>query len=325
MNDWNGRRVLVTGAEGFIGSTLVERLVSAGAKVRAFVHYKPYGENNHLADVRDDIEVFPGDLRDAGRVEQVVDGSDVVFHLGALIGVPYSFQAPESYLQTNVMGTHNVLAACSRHNARLIHMSSSEVYGSAMTVPIREDHPLRARSPYSASKVSADLVAQSYWHSFALPVTIARPFNTYGPRQSPRAVIASILGQLHDGATEIQIGSLTATRDFTYVTDTVAGLMALAESEATLGKAVNIGSGTEVSIGRLASMLIEITGSDASVVTTADRMRPSGSEVDRLRCDNSRIRRLTGWKPEVSLEDGLNLTSEWIGRGRRASSPLYLV
>ncbi|MFD5248196.1 SDR family NAD(P)-dependent oxidoreductase [Amycolatopsis sp. NPDC058340] len=325
MTNWTGRRVLVTGAEGFIGSTLAGRLVREGATVRAFAHYKPYGAQGHLASVRDDVEVVAGDVRDAGRVADAVSGCDVVFHLAALIGIPYSYQAPESYVQTNVAGTHNVAAACLRHGARLVHTSTSEVYGSARTVPIAEDHPLQPQSPYSASKIGADMLALSYWHSFRLPVTVARPFNTYGPRQSARAVIPAILGQLHDGVPEIRLGSTSPTRDFTYVADTVAGFLALAGSDATPGRVVNIGSGREISIGDLAALLVEITGADAVVTVDTDRLRPPGSEVDRLLCDNTLIGGLTGWAPEVGLREGLRRTSEWIEANRGNDARRYQV
>ncbi|TWP51948.1 SDR family NAD(P)-dependent oxidoreductase [Lentzea tibetensis] len=315
MTYWAGRRVLVTGAEGFIGSALVRLLMEAGANVRAFAHYKPYAEKGHLAGL--DVEVFTGDVRDTGRVADAVAGCSHVFHLAALIGIPYSYQAPESYVATNVTGTHNITAACHRHGARLVHTSTSEVYGTARVVPIAETHPLQPQSPYSASKIGADMMALSYWHAFALPVSVVRPFNTYGPRQSARAIIPTILEQLHAGVREIKLGAVTPTRDFTFVEDTARGFLAVASSDKTLGEVVNLGSGKEISMGDLASLLISITGADASVVLDSSRLRPSGSEVDRLLADPGKALALTGWTPQVSLREGLTRTSEWIsGHGQ---------
>ncbi|ATY12287.1 NAD-dependent dehydratase [Amycolatopsis sp. AA4] len=325
MTDWNGKRVLVTGAEGFIGSTLVQELLRAGATVRAFAHYKPYGTNGYLAEFLDDVELVPGDVRDPGRVAEAVSGCDTVFHLAALIGIPYSYQAPDSYVETNVAGTHHVAAACLRHDARLVHTSTSEVYGTARSVPISEEHPLQPQSPYPASKIGADMLALSYWHSFGLPVTVARPFNTYGPRQSARAVIPAILAQLHGGVREIRIGSTSPTRDFTYVTDTVAGFLALAGAPATCGRVVNIGTGNEISIGGLIDLLAEITGTEATAREDPDRIRPAGSEVERLVCDNRLIGELTGWSTRVSLREGLRHTSDWLKANRDADAHRYQV
>ncbi|MEU5238104.1 GDP-mannose 4,6-dehydratase [Streptomyces lydicus] len=313
---WSGRRVLVTGAEGFIGSTLVDLLVEAGAEVRAFVHYKPYAEKGHLAHhlgPGSPVEMLAGDVRDAGRVRDAVAGCDTVFHLAALIGIPYSYDSPGAYVQTNVVGTENVAEACRQHAVRrLVHTSTSEVYGTALTAPIGEDHPLQPQSPYSASKIGADMMALSHWHAFDLPVTVVRPFNTYGPRQSARAVIPTILAQLHSGARQIRLGSLTPTRDFTYVTDTAAGFLALADCDRALGQVVNLGTGREIAIGALAEALIAASGRDAEVVVDPARLRPSGSEVERLLSDNSRARRWASWQPEVSLEEGLKRTSAWV-------------
>ncbi|WP_326714778.1 GDP-mannose 4,6-dehydratase [Streptomyces sp. NBC_01474] len=315
--DWNNRTVLVTGAEGFIGSTLVDMLVERGANVRAMVHYKPYAEKGYLArylsDPHSPVEMIAGDVRDAGRVMDTVAGCDTVFHLAALIGIPYSYDSPGAYVQTNVVGTENIAEACRRHSVRrLLHTSTSEVYGTALTAPISETHPLQPQSPYSASKIGADMMALSHWHAFELPVTVVRPFNTYGPRQSARAVIPTILSQLHAGATEIRLGSLTPTRDFTYVTDTAAGFLALADCDRALGESVNLGTGREISIGDLATALIAASGRDAKVVVDPARLRPSGSEVERLLSDNARAREWAGWQPEVSLEDGLKRTSQWV-------------
>ncbi|MET8468751.1 GDP-mannose 4,6-dehydratase [Streptomyces sp. NPDC006422] len=315
--DWTGRTVLVTGAEGFIGSTLVDLLVERGAKVRAFVHYKPYGDKGnlarYLADPHGPVETIAGDVRDAGRVMDAVAGCDTVFHLAALIGIPYSYDSPGAYVHTNVVGTENVAEACRRHQVRrLVHTSTSEVYGTALTAPISEAHPLQPQSPYSASKIGADMMALSHWHAFELPVTVVRPFNTYGPRQSARAVIPTILAQLHAGRRQIELGSLTPTRDFTYVTDTARGFLALAACDAALGHSVNLGTGQEISIGDLAKALIDASGRDAEVVVDQSRLRPSGSEVQRLLSDNSRARDWAGWEPEVSLTEGLRRTSDWV-------------
>ncbi|RFU83940.1 SDR family NAD(P)-dependent oxidoreductase [Streptomyces triticagri] len=312
---WHGRKVLVTGAEGFIGSTLVDLLVELGAQVRAFTHYKPYAEKGNLAHLlhSGDVETVSGDVRDAGRVMDVVEGCDTVFHLAALIGIPYSYDSPGAYVATNVVGTENVAEACRRHAVRrLVHTSTSEVYGTALTAPIAEDHPLQPQSPYSASKIGADMMALSHAHAFELPVTVVRPFNTYGPRQSARAVIPTILAQLHSGAREIRLGSLTPTRDFTYVTDTAAGFLAAAACDRALGEVVNLGSGQEIAIGRLAEELIAASGRDAEVVVDPSRLRPSGSEVHRLLSDNSRALQWTSWRPEVSLGEGLRRTSAWV-------------
>jgi NAD dependent epimerase/dehydratase len=321
-SSWNGRKVLVTGAEGFIGSTLVDALLREGAEVRAFAHYKPYGDKGWLAGMEDDVEILAGDVRDAERVHDVVAGRDVVFHLAALIGIPYSYEAPDSYVQTNVVGTLNVANACRRSGvARMVHTSTSETYGSAITVPISEDHPLQPQSPYSASKIGADMMALSYHHAFELPVAVVRPFNTYGPRQSTRAVIPTILGQLHAGAKQIKLGATSPTRDFNFVEDTVSGFLAVATSDRAIGHVVNVGSGREISIGDLVRLLVEITGSAAEVVTDEARLRPSGSEVERLLCDNTRARAWCGWEPRHSLEDGLRITSDWVRDHLQALDP----
>ena len=312
--DWSGKRVLVTGGEGFIGSHLTERLVREGAEVRVLALYNPFGRYGWLdPEAHPDVELLPGDVRDAERVAGAVEGCDVVFHLAALIGIPYSYVAPESYVQVNVQGTINVATACHRHGVgRMVHTSTSETYGTAITAPISEAHPLQPQSPYSASKIGADNMALSFHHAFDLPVAVIRPFNVYGPRQSTRAVIPTVLTQLHKGVKKLELGATSPTRDFTYVSDTVGGFLAVASCDRAVGEVVNIGSGREISIGDLVRLLIEVTGSDAEIVTDEARLRPEGSEVERLLADSSRAREWTGWEPTVSLRDGLTRTSEWI-------------
>lgn len=313
-SEWSGVRVCVTGGEGFIGSHLVERLVREGASVRVLALYNPFGRYGWLdPEVHTDVELLPGDVRDPERVFQAIDGTEVVFHLAALIGIPYSYVAPSSYVQVNVEGTVNVAEACRRAGVRrMVHTSTSETYGTAITVPISEDHPMQPQSPYSASKIGADNMALSFHHAFDLPVAVARPFNTYGPRQSTRAVIPTILSQLHRGAKEIALGATTPTRDFTFVEDTAAGFLAVASCDRALGQVVNLGSGQEISVGDLVKLLVEVTGSDATIVTDEARLRPAGSEVERLLADNTRAREWTGWTPTVSLREGLTRTSEWV-------------
>jgi NAD dependent epimerase/dehydratase len=312
MGQWTGRAVLVTGAEGFIGSTLVDRLLAEGADVRALVHYKPYAERGWLAGREGDVDIVAGDVRDQDLVMSVVAGREVVFHLAALIGIPYSYRAPESYVQTNVVGTYNVANACRRQGAaRLVHTSTSEVYGTARHVPIDEQHPLQPQSPYSASKIGADMMALSLHHAFDLPVAVVRPFNTYGPRQSARAVIPTVIGQLLAGADQVRLGATEPTRDFNYVTDTVAGFLAVAASDRAVGHVVNVGSGREISVGDTARLLAAVAGRDVQVVSESERLRPAGSEVERLLCDNTRAREWTGWAPQVPLEEGLRRTYEW--------------
>ena len=313
MARWSGRRVLVTGAEGFIGSHLVEELLAAGAEVRALVHYNPFGRWGWLHEHGGDVEILAGDVRDAERVAHAAAGVDVIFHLAALVGIPYSYEAPESYLQTNVLGTYNLLTAARRADvARYVQTSTSEVYGSALRVPIDEEHPLQPQSPYSASKIAADMTALSFHHAFELPVAVVRPFNTYGPRQSARAVIPAVLGQIYAGSEEIQVGATSPKRDFNFVTDTAKGFLAVAECDRALGGVVNIGSGREIAIGELIDLMIEVSGRDVRAVRAPERIRPAGSEVDRLMCDNSRALEWAGWRPQVSLEEGLRRTAQWI-------------
>ncbi|MBW1681863.1 MAG: SDR family NAD(P)-dependent oxidoreductase [Deltaproteobacteria bacterium] len=314
---WSGKNVLVTGADGFIGSHLVESLVGYGARVRAFVYYNSFDSWGWLDDLGDEIknelEVFPGDVRDEGRVREAVKGVDVVFHLASLIAIPYSYHAPESYVHTNVGGTLHVLKACLEHGVeRMVHTSTSEVYGTAQYVPIDEKHPLRAQSPYAASKIGADMLVESFHRSFGLPTATARPFNTYGPRQSARAVIPTIISQLVSGERRIKLGAIRPTRDFNYVTDTAAGFLAVGRCPEAVGRTINLGSGEEIAIGDLAELLFRITGVDGEIECEEERLRPAESEVDRLMCDASMARELCGWQPEVSLEEGLRRTARWI-------------
>ena len=318
MSDyWIGRKVLVTGADGFIGSHLTERLVSEGARVRAFVYYNSFAHLGWLhavkPDIMADIEIFPGDVRDPNRTLEAVTGQEVVFHLASLIAIPYSYHAPESYVQTNVNGGLNVLNACRRCGTpRLIHTSTSEVYGTAQYVPIDESHPLQGQSPYAATKIATDMLALSFNRSFELPVSIVRPFNTYGPRQSTRAVIPTILSQLLNGADTLRLGSLAPTRDFNFVADTVSGFLSAASCRKTIGEVFNVGSGREISIGDLVKLIFQVTGKQAAIVTEDARLRPEKSEVERLCCNSQRLRELTDWKPAYTLEAGIKHTADWI-------------
>ncbi len=310
------KKILVTGADGFIGSHLVETLLDEGCSVKAFTYYNSFNSwgwiDTFPRENLKNVEVFTGDIRDPNGVRTAVKDVDIVFHLAALIAIPFSYHSPDSYIDTNVKGTLNVLQACRDYNIeRVITTSTSEVYGTAQYVPINETHPLQAQSPYSASKIGADKIAESFFRSFEMPVVIARPFNTYGPRQSARAVIPTIITQLLNGKKNILLGSIHPTRDFNYVRDICKGFIHLAQFDEVIGKEVNIGSGTEISIGSLASLLIELVGTDAEIVSEDLRKRPDKSEVERLLCDNSLIKRLTGWKPETTLREGLLNTIEW--------------
>jgi NAD dependent epimerase/dehydratase len=309
-------KVLVTGSDGFIGSHLVEALLLEGYSVRAFVYYNAFNSWGWLdtfdEEKQDQIEVFAGDIRDPNGVRKAMEGIDIVFHLAALIGIPFSYHSPDSYIDTNVKGTLNVLqAAKDLKIKRIIVTSTSEVYGTARYIPIDEKHPLQGQSPYSASKIGADKIAESFYRSFGTPVVIARPFNTYGPRQSARAVIPTIITQLLNGNKTVKLGSMFPTRDLNYVTDICRGLIALATCEKATGKEINIGSGKEISIGELAKMIIAYVNPDAQVVSDVARIRPKESEVERLLCDNTLMNQLTGWKPQFTLEEGLKKTIEW--------------
>jgi NAD dependent epimerase/dehydratase len=308
--------VLVTGAAGFIGSHLVERLVADGYTVRAFVHYNSAGNWYNLEKVPSEtlqaVEVVAGDIADPFTVGQAVEGCEVVFHLAALIGIPYSYVAPASYVSTNVTGTLNVLQACRKHGVRrMVHTSTSEAYGTAQYVPIDEEHPLVGQSPYSATKIGADQLVESYWRSFDLPACIIRPFNTYGPRQSARAVIPTIITQALTGDT-LKLGNLDAVRDLTYVEDTARGLIAGARSDAVVGSVTNLGTGTGHAIREIVEQVGKLLGKDLTVEQDPDRVRPSGSEVDRLVSNNQRARDVMGWSPQVDLEAGLAKTIDYI-------------
>ncbi len=315
--NWEGRSVLVTGAGGFIGSHLVEELVNRGAHVTAYLRYTSKGERGHLdhlpLDVQQRLRTLHMDIRDADAVEQAVTGHEYVFHLAALVGVPYSFLHPNDVVAVNTLGTLNVLNAARYVGVScLVTTSTSEVYGTAQYVPIDEAHPLQAQSPYAASKIAADALATSYHRAYNLPVAIVRPFNTYGPRQSARAVIPTIIAQALSGDT-IRLGNLTATRDFTFVKDTVNGFLEIAAAgEVAFGRPINIGSGHEISIHDLAGKILEITGSRAVINVEEQRLRPPSGEVERLCAANALARDLIGWEPEYSLEEGLRRTIEWV-------------
>ena len=319
MSSWAGRSALVTGAGGFIGSHLVEALVAEGASVRAYVHYNARSDWGNLEllapDVLGSVEVVAGDVRDPFSVRAAVHSRDVVFHLAALIGIPYSYVAPQSYVETNVVGTLNVLEAVrSEGVARLVHTSTSEVYGTAQYTPIDEAHPLQGQSPYSASKIAADTLAESYARSFSTPVATLRPFNTFGPRQSLRALIPTIVAQALAGD-RVSLGSLEPVRDLTFVTDTVRAFLAVAEADAVVGRVLNAGNGQGISVGALASLLLELLESDAEVVRDEARVRPDESEVGELVADASALREATGWEPQVPLREGLQQTAEWVQAG----------
>ncbi len=306
--------MLVTGAGGFIGSHLTERLVEAGARVRALVHYNALGTWGWLdsSPAREDAEILVGDICDGDSVRQAVRGVDVVFHLAALIAIPYSYKVPASYVRTNIEGTLNVLqAARDLGTRRVVHTSTSEVYGTARYVPINEDHPLQGQSPYSASKIGADKLAEAFHRSFDLPVVTVRPFNTFGPRQSARAVIPTIMTQCLVGDV-VQMGNLSPTRDLNYVANTVSGFLLAATAPAAIGQTLNLGSGREIAMGDLAQLIARLVGRTISIQSEEQRLRPEKSEVERLLADSTLARRLLGWEPTVSLEEGLGHTLEWM-------------
>lgn len=313
--DWHKRVVLVTGAGGFIGSHLAERLVELGADVRAFVHYNALGTYGWLdtSPLAARMNVISGDVCDRESVRAAMEGVDTVFHLAALIAIPYSYRAPSSYVRSNVEGTMNVMQSAREIGVRrVIHTSTSEVYGTARYVPIDEAHPLHGQSPYSATKIGADKIAESYYCSFEVPLVTVRPFNTFGPRQSARAVIPTIVTQVLAGET-VRLGALRPTRDFNFVSNTVDGFVAAADAELALGETINLGTGREISIGDLAELIERLAGRPLRIESDSQRLRPDASEVERLLADISKAERLLNWKPEVSLEEGLSRTIEWVG------------
>lgn len=310
-------KILVTGAGGFIGSHLVERLVAVGHDVRALIRYNGRGDRGHLnsipSDIQSAIEVVAGDVTDSSQVRRMVDGCDAVCHLAALIGIPYSYEAPRSYADTNIYGTLNILEACRDSDVqRVVVTSTSEVYGTAQYAPIDEVHPLQGQSPYSASKIGADKLAESFFTSFDLPVVTLRPFNTFGPRQSARAIIPTVLTQAISGADEIKLGSLAPQRDLTFATDTVEGFRLAVETDGIEGETIHFGSGKAVTIGELAQRCLDVVGSKAKIVTSSDRVRPTKSEVGLLLCNPEKAGKLLNWKPQISLDEGLSRTADYV-------------
>lgn len=311
-----GKKILVTGADGFIGSHLVERLIKEGAKVKAFCYYNSFNSwgwiDSLSVDVKKDVEIFMGDVRDAGSVRSAMNNIDIVFHLAALIAIPYSYYSPESYVGTNISGTLNILQAAKDFKTeRVLVTSTSEVYGTARYVPIDEQHPKQGQSPYSATKIGADHLAESYFRSFSIPVTIVRPFNTYGPRQSARAVIPTIISQLLSGKKAISLGALHPTRDLLFVKDTTEGFVEIAKSDNTVGEEINIATNLEISVGDLAQKIIDQINPSAQILTDDLRLRPEKSEVERLLGSNEKIKKLTKWKQLTSLDEGLSITINW--------------
>lgn len=316
MSSLKNKRVLITGADGFIGSHLTEALLEAGCKVKAFVYYNSFNSWGWLDTFPKEklaqIEVFTGDIRDPNGVRKALENIDIVFHLAALIAIPFSYHSPDSYVDTNIKGTLNVLQAARDTGCeKILVTSTSEVYGTAKYVPIDELHPFQGQSPYSASKIGADRIAESFYRSFNLPVAIVRPFNTFGPRQSARAVIPTIISQLLAGKKEIKLGSLDPTRDLLFVKDTAQGFIEIAKSDKTVGQEINIATQAEISIGDLANKIIKLTKSEAKIITDQDRLRPAKSEVERLLGSNKKIMELTAWRPKYDLDQGLAQTIEW--------------
>ena len=328
MSHWSNKKVLVTGAGGFIGSHLTERLVERGADVRALVRYTSTGTWGWLdkSPSKNDVEVVLGDIRDQDNIDRFMKGVECVFHLAALIGIPYSYHAPLSYVRTNIEGTINVLQSALRHEVeRVVHTSTSEVYGTALTVPISEEHPLQGQSPYSATKIGADKLVEAFHLSFKLPVVTVRPFNTYGPRQSARAVIPTIITQALTG-TSIALGNIEPTRDLNYVSDTVAGFIRSAEEPKAIGQVINLGSGNEISIEKLAEKILKLMDKEMPIAVQEQRTRPKKSEVERLCADNRKAREILGWESKVSLDEGLRNTIAWLcENNEQCRSDAYVV
>lgn len=324
MSQLKGNKVLVTGADGFIGSHLVQQLLHEGAHVKAFVCYNSFNTwgwiDSFSDDLKNNIEIFSGDIRDPNGVYTAMQGCDIVFHLAALIAIPYSYHSPDSYVDTNIKGTLNILQAAKKLNIkRLLVTSTSEVYGTAQFVPITELHPKQGQSPYSASKIGADVLSESFYRSFDMPITTVRPFNTYGPRQSARAVIPTIITQLLNGETSIKLGDLSPTRDLVYVKDTAMGFIKIAETDSLIGEEVNIATQQEISIGGLAELLIQIINPLARIQTDEERIRPKNSEVFRLLGSAEKLVAHTNWKPETTLSEGLKETIDWFSDGKNLS------
>lgn len=314
------KKILITGADGFIGSHLTEALVRSGQNVRAMVLYNSFnswGWLDHAArDIQDNVEVFPGDVRDPHGVKAAMQGCDLVMHLASLVAIPYSYHSPDSYVDTNIKGTLNILQAARQLDVeKIVHTSTSEVYGTARYVPINEEHPLQGQSPYSASKIAADQLAMSFYYSFNSPIAIIRPFNTYGPRQSARAVIPTVISQIASGQRNIKLGNVHPTRDFNYISDTVRGFISVAESDSAVGEVINIGSNYEISIGQLVEYIAGIMQTEISIQSDQIRLRPEKSEVERLWADNAKAKMLLGWAPEYAgpegLKHGLRETINW--------------
>ena len=331
----NNSTILITGADGFIGSHLTEALVRLGYKVRAFVMYNSFnswGWLDHCApEIKGQLEIFAGDIRDPHGVKEAMKGCEAVLHLAALIAIPYSYHSPDTYVDTNIKGTLNVLQAARELGVkRIIHTSTSEVYGTARFVPITEEHPLQGQSPYSATKMAADQLAYSFYASFGLPVVIVRPFNTYGPRQSARAVIPTIITQIANNKRKIKLGAISPTRDFNYVQDTVSGFIAALNSEKGLGQVVNLGSNFEISVGDTAQLIAEVMNAEIEIITEEERLRPENSEVERLWADNTKVKQLFGWQPNYGGREGfmrgLTETAEWFTQAdnlRRYKDDIY--
>ena len=328
--NWKDKRVLITGAGGFIGSHLTEKIVALGAKIKVFIRYNSRNDWGMIdvlsTEIKSEVEVVAGDLKDSDAVRKAVKGMDIVFHLGALIGIPYSYVHPRDVIETNILGTLNILESSQEFCIeKVIHTSTSEVYGTAQYVPIDEKHPLQGQSPYSASKIGADKIVESFYRSYNLPVATIRPFNTYGPRQSARAIIPTIISQVLK-ENKILLGSLSPSRDFTYIDDMVNAFIQIAECKKAVGEAINIGSGFEISIGDLVKKIIQIIGKNAKIISESTRVRPAKSEVERLVADTSKARRLLQWDPTISLEEGLQRTIEQIKKEKeRYKTKIYNV